>query len=134
MTTANPRVRHIEDVISQIMQIGLLISMAVIGVGLALMFIRHPGYVSSSSALHPLTRVPGAFPHSVSAVIRGLSHGEGQAVVVLGLFLLLMTPVVRVAASVVLFETIHDRAFVAIASMVLIELVASIAAGTAGAG
>ena len=74
---------------------------------------------------------PGvAFPHSVRDVLRGIRESRGQAVVTLGLLLLIATPVLRVAVSIVAFAYERDRPYVVITTIVLLLLILSFALGT----
>ena len=54
-----------------------------------------------------MARGPGLavsdFPHTLGGVGTGLVHGDPPAVIALGLLILLATPVVRVAVSIVAF-------------------------------
>ena len=59
-------------------------------------------------------------------------HANGQAVIVLGLILLIATPVVRVAVSTAAFAQQRDRAYVAITLVVLALLGVSFVLGKAG--
>jgi uncharacterized membrane protein len=68
----------------------------------------------------------------VPSVIRGLEHSQGRAIVMAGLLLLIATPVVRVAISVLAFVYQRDRTFVVITSVVLALLLTSFALGRGG--
>jgi uncharacterized membrane protein len=65
-------------------------------------------------------------------VLDGLTKLRGQAIVVLGLLMLIATPVVRVAVSVLLFLEEGDLTYVAITTTVLVLLVLSFLIGGAG--
>ena len=67
-----------------------------------------------------------SFPQTFGQVWAGLLVLRPQAVIVLGLLLLIATPVVRVAASVVAFALERDRRFVVITLLVLAILLFSI--------
>jgi uncharacterized membrane protein len=60
-------------------------------------------------------------------------QGNPQAVVVLGLLVLLVTPVVRVAVSIIAFLLERDWRYVLITSLVLLILLLSFALGKGGA-
>jgi uncharacterized membrane protein len=126
------RVRRVEIVISVLLRIGVVASLAVVVVGTGLTFWRHPSYVSSHAPLHGLTTGSARFPHTPTAVIRGLRAGDGPAVVMTGLLLLIATPVMRVAVSIFAFVYQRDRTFVIITSVVLTLLLVSFALGRAG--
>ncbi|HEY5079820.1 MAG TPA: DUF1634 domain-containing protein, partial [Opitutaceae bacterium] len=79
-----------------------------------------------------LTGAQGEFPRSAAWLLAGLRHADGQAIIVAGLLVLIATPVLRVAVSVVAFWRERDRAFVAIATLVLLLLALSFSLGRAG--
>lgn len=110
-------------VISWILQSGVLISAAVVCVGLLLLF-RHPGQLSGQQFLD--------FPHSLSQIKNGLLALQPQAFVALGLVLLIATPVMRVAISILAFALEHDRRYVVITSIVLAILLISFLSGKGG--
>lgn len=106
--------------------------MALILVGLALMFLHHPSYVRSAEALRRLTDPGAAFPKSLPEVAAGLRDRHGQSAVALGLLVLILTPILRVAVSIVLFALERDRAFVVITIAVLTILLGSLFLGKIG--
>ena len=57
---------------------------------------------------------------------------RGQAIMALGLLILIITPVLRVAISIVAFAIQHDRIYVAITSLVLALLILSFAGSRGG--
>jgi len=126
------KVRKVELAISALLRIGVLTSLVVVLVGTTVTFAHHPHYLSSRHDLGPLTKPGAEFPHSLSALIRGLEHGQGRAIVMAGLLLLIATPVMRVAISVLAFVYQRDRTFVVITSVVLALLLASFVLGKGG--
>jgi uncharacterized membrane protein len=100
-------------------------------IGTIVTFAHHPSYLTSNADLSTL-KTSDAFPTTVPDVVRGLVHFEGRAVVMLGLLVLLATPILRVAVSVVTFAQQRDRAFVVITSAVLFLLLLSLGLGKAG--
>jgi len=62
----------------------------------------------------------------------GLAGLRGQALVMLGLLVLMATPVLRVAVSLVSFLRSRDRAFTLLTSAVLVLLLLSLFLGKAG--
>ena len=110
-------------VISWILQGGVLISAAVVCVGLLLLF-RHPEQLSAQQFL--------VFPHTLGQIKDGLLALHPQAFVALGLLLLIATPVMRVAISILAFALEHDRRYVVITSIVLAILLISFLSGKGG--
>ena len=126
------RVRQVEEMISNLLRTGVLVSLTLVVVGTLLSFVRHPGYTTSAVELQRLTRPGAAFPHTLPEVWQGLREFRGQAVIAVGLLVLIATPVLRVAVSILAFWHEGDRKFVAITSVVLALLLASFFLGKAG--
>jgi hypothetical protein len=101
-------------------------------VGLWPMFAHHPDYLRSSADLVRLTSPGAALPHSLRDVIEGVRVWRGQAVVALGLIMLILTPVLRVVVSVIAFAIERDRVFIAVTSTVLAVLLLSFMLGRIG--
>jgi uncharacterized membrane protein len=118
--------------IGQLLRAGVVTSMTLVFAGLVLMFLHHPSYLRSAEALRRLTSPGAAFPKSFPEVAAGLKDRHGQSVVALGLIVLILTPILRVAVSIVLFALERDRAFVVITVAVLTILVTSFFLGTVG--
>jgi len=125
------RVHRVEILISNVLRIGVLTSLAFVVTGLIVTFVGHPDYISSSGALTDLTRIGAEFPTSVSDVVSGLIAFQGPAIVAFGLLLLVATPVVRVMISILAFVYQGDRTYVVITSVVLILLLLSFILGKA---
>ncbi|MEO8034496.1 MAG: DUF1634 domain-containing protein [Acidobacteriota bacterium] len=124
--------RQVELFISWLLRIGVMTSGALLVLGIVLTFQHHPLYRSSSTDLAALTSIHGEYPHTVSSVLQSAREGKGQGVAMLGLLLLIATPVFRVAVSIVLFARERDLLFVAITTTVLALLLLSFALGAAG--
>jgi uncharacterized membrane protein len=121
--------KHIELLISRLLLGGVAISMATVFLGLLLMFVRHPDYLQSAADLQRLTAPGGAAPCTLGAVADGVLAGRGQAVVALGLLLLIATPILRVAVSMVGFALQRDRTYTLISAAVLLLLLVSFLLG-----
>jgi uncharacterized membrane protein len=124
-------IERIENLISHVLRIGVGVSLLVIVAGTIVSFAHHPGYLWSAQTLGPLTRPVGDALPTVHSVLEGVLAGRCQAVVMLGLMLLIATPVLRVAVSVVVFLVQRDRIFVAITVVVLAALLFSFWIGKA---
>jgi len=125
------KARQVEILISTLLRVGVVTSLTIVVAGSALSFFHHPDYLSSRDELARLTKPGAAFPHSVGSVLAELKQFHGRAIVVLGLLLLIATPVMRVAVSVFAFIYERDRAFVIITAIVLALLLLSFALGKA---
>jgi uncharacterized membrane protein len=118
-------VARIEIIISDLLRIGVIASLFVIVVGTALTFVHHRDYFTSRAEFHRLTQSQARFPNTLHDTWQGLRQLEGRAIVVLGLLLLIATPVLRVAVSIVAFAVQRDRTFVVLTSIVLALLILS---------
>jgi uncharacterized membrane protein len=121
-----------ERLISTVLRVGVLASLTTILLGTVIAFAHHPEYVTSPRELLHLSRPSDTFPHTLREVFTGLLSLRGQAIVVLGLLMLIATPVVRVAVSILLFLEEGDLTYVAITSTVLALLVLSFIVGGVG--
>ncbi|HLX64187.1 MAG TPA: DUF1634 domain-containing protein [Planctomycetota bacterium] len=126
------RVRKVELLISNLLRIGVIASMIVILIGSIVGLARHSMELSSPATFQRLTKPGAAFPHSLQDVGDGLRHFQGQAIITLGLLLLIATPVLRVLVSVFTFIYQRDRIFTAITALVFCLLILSFVLGKAG--
>jgi len=128
-TASDGRVGQVEIAISHLLRIGVTTSMVIILAGLVLMFVHHPSYIHAGPDLERLTSPGAAFPHTLHDVVEGVRTYRGQAVIVVGLMVLIATPILRVAASIVAFAVEGDLVYVLITSMVLAVLLTSFLLG-----
>jgi len=126
-----PQLR-IEVLLSHLLRGGVVLSTLIILAGIVMTILRHPDYSSSRHGLSGLARRDVQFPHSLGDVAEGLGHGRGMAVVAAGLLVLILTPVMRVAASVVAFAVRRDWTYTVFTLIVLILLLVSFALGKGG--
>ena len=122
--------RWVDLAISRLLRIGVLLSIAVIAIGMIVTFVHHPSYFSSRPALGSLTSTSMHYPRNLIGVLRGTIEGRGQAIISLGVLLLIATPVARVALSIVVFAIERDRLYVAITAAVLTLLLIAFALGS----
>jgi uncharacterized membrane protein len=107
-----------EIVISVVLRIGVTISAITIGLGLLLFFITgKSGYPGST------------FPTSPFKIVKGLVLVKPYAIILAGLFLLIMTPVLRVAVSILTFLKEKDYLYTVITAIVFIILMVSLFLG-----
>ena len=127
----HPPILPMDIWISRLLRAGVIASLSCIAVGTLVSFVRHPDYLYSARALQRLTTL-GTAPHQITDVLDGLWRASGQALVMVGLLLLIATPVLRVALSVFVFLREKDRPMTALTLAVLFLLLLSIAVGRAG--
>ena len=129
---SNGAVTRMELIISTLLRTGMLISLAVVTVGIVVMFAHHPEYRHSREILDHLKSAEYRFPTTIRAIASGVVHGEGRAIILLGVFVLFLTPLLRVAACVITFAHEKDWAFTVITSIVLTFVILSLVLGKAG--
>ncbi|MFL5624046.1 MAG: DUF1634 domain-containing protein [Ktedonobacteraceae bacterium] len=110
-------------IIGWILRCGVILSASITLIGL-LVILAHTGGLSEQSLQ--------LFPHTLGQVWQGLLALQPQAIIALGLLLLIATPVLSVTAAVIGFALEHDRSYVVIAFIVLATLIASFLLGKAG--
>ncbi len=103
--------------IGWVLQGGVILSAAVIFIGLFLELLQPNKFAPQKLQM---------FPQTFGQVWAGLLILRPQAVITLGLLLLIATPVARVAVSIVAFAVERDWRFVAITTVVLLILLFSI--------
>jgi uncharacterized membrane protein len=126
------KVRQVELLISNLLRIGVITSLVIVLIGTVVSFARHPDYLSSTTALQRLTTRDAVFPQTLPALLASVEDGEGRGIVMLGMLLLVATPVMRVAVSILGFVYERDLIFVGITSLVLALLLLSFVLGRAG--
>jgi uncharacterized membrane protein len=119
----------VDTAISHLLRGGVLLSIGVVILGLVFTFIHHPQYVSSKTELGQLTSPTAVYPHTIRDVVAQTAAHHGQGIVMLGLLLLIATPIARVAFSIVAFIVERDRVYVVITIVVLALLIVSLVAG-----
>jgi uncharacterized membrane protein len=128
----DPRARRVELVISMVLRVGVTASLAVIVGGLVADLVRHPAYTTSTRAARRLVSTAAHYPHGFGTIFAGVAHGDTVAIVMLGLMMLVATPVTRVAVSILTFVYERNALFVAVTTFVLVVLVGSFALGKIG--
>jgi uncharacterized membrane protein len=109
-----------ETLISWLLRLGVGISAALAVTGMIVIIFHHP------------VAVVGHRMHNIRDVLDSIRAGHGQGIAMLGLLLLIATPVMRVAVSIAIFIRERDAAFVLITTTVLLLLLLSFVLGAAG--
>jgi uncharacterized membrane protein len=117
----------LENRVASLLRVGVLVSVAVIVLGAALLFARHwretPDYRAFCGEPRNL-RLP-------VGILQGALQLRGRAVVDLGLLLLILTPVARVALSAVAFVRARDWLYTVVTALVFAILLYSLLGGLA---
>lgn len=111
----------VELVVSRFLRAGVVLSAVVIGTGL-LMFL-----ITDSSG-YP----DDVFPTGLIEIVQGLMALKPYGIILTGLFLLILTPVLRVAVSLLVFWKQRDWMYMGITTVVLGILIISFFIGRAG--
>lgn len=107
----------IERTVSRILLVGIAVSVALMATGLLLGAVDEEGM---PSGVVPLAELPS-----------GLAAPDPAAYLSLGLIVLVATPFVRVAGSMVVFARQRDRRYVLVTAVVFVVMCLSVALGKA---
>ncbi|MGC4115818.1 MAG: DUF1634 domain-containing protein [Myxococcales bacterium] len=121
----------LETVIAVLLRSGVFFATTFIVLGMALSFARHPDYRTSERAL--ATLLDPATSRAPGALLATLPQLRGQPFVLLGLILLVATPILRVAVTSATLAKLGERRLALIGLGVLLLLLASFALGTSPA-
>lgn len=103
-----------EDLVSQSLRVGVLLSAGVIFVGLA-------KFLLSGDSGYPGT----TYPTQLMDIMMGAWQLKSFAIILTGLVLLILTPISRVGISILIFAKEKDWLYVGISSIVFIVLLCS---------
>jgi uncharacterized membrane protein len=117
----------VEQLIGRLLQVGVLLAAIVTMAGGAMLLTQHGGDVMSFTVFQG----EPAYLRSIGGVVRSAVAMRSESIVQLGLVLLIATPVVRVAFTLVAFVLQRDRTYVAITSLVLVLLLYGLLYGSA---
>ena len=124
-------VRKVELLISHLLRVGVVTSLVVVVFGLAVSFLHHADYIHSPAELQQVTSATYPSWHTLGELASGLAHFRGEAIIISGLLLLIATPVMRVAVSIVAFLVERDWVFALVTAFVLAMLILSFVLGKA---
>jgi uncharacterized membrane protein len=128
MTTASghaPAQEHVEQMVGNLLRIGVLIAAAVTIVGGIAFMIHHGSLVPD----HSVFRGQPEMLRTLTGVIAGAIALEPAAIVQLGIVLLIATPVARVLLTLIAFAIQRDGMYVLISAIVLALLTYSLVVG-----
>lgn len=107
--------------ISYVLRIGVLIAAAIILVGLILLVVRGPSGGGPTS-LHQIVNNEQQMTVRPSAILHGVGAGNAVSIIQLGVFALILTPVTRVAMTIILFALQRERIFTLVTLAVFLIL------------
>ena len=126
----DPTILHLERVISKLLRAGVIGSVTLIIVGTILAFVQNPAYLNSPAELQRIVAPDAKFPHTMTNLAQELGQLRGEAIVTLGLLILMATPLARVCVSVAAFIHFRDRIYIFITVAVLCLLLLSLVLGS----
>jgi uncharacterized membrane protein len=120
--------RDMQAVIGWILRIGVFVSMAIVTVGGVFFIIRH-GFSSPDYSI--FKGIP-TFISSPRRIFEAVVSLHGQAIIQLGIVLLIATPVIRVVFAIIGFLMEKDYLYTLISAIVLLIILFSMLSGHAG--
>ncbi|MDQ3264732.1 MAG: DUF1634 domain-containing protein [Myxococcota bacterium] len=128
-TAAQPVVQGlaIEDLLSAILRFGVYACVGLVGLGTTLSFLNHPEYLSSGEELSRVLTAPA--PRTFQEILESARTAQGRGFVMLGILVMIATPVFRVAMSMIAFRQQKDRIYTWISATVLALLLLSLVLG-----
>jgi len=114
--------QRMENTISVLLRSGVMLSALVVLLGGACFLWRHGGERADYHQFHATTESY----RSIRGVIQAAGPSDCRVVIQLGLLLLILTPIARVAFSMIAFRLERDWTYVWLTSIVLVILVYSL--------
>ena len=114
--------RRLEVILSVLLRTGVLIAATVVLAGGVCFLSRHGHEQPEYQAFHGTPQIYS----TVTGVIHAAGPSNCEAVIQLGLLLLILTPVARVAFSLAGFALERDRTYIALTAVVLAILIYSL--------
>ncbi|HJQ52205.1 MAG TPA: DUF1634 domain-containing protein [Gemmatimonadaceae bacterium] len=127
MVVRDARDERVEQMVGRLLRLGVLFAALVVAIGGALLLVQ---YGHSPANFHDFAAA-GRGLRSVGAILTGVSHGDSRAIAQLGLVLLILTPVARVALTLGAFILQRDRLYILTTSIVLALLLYGLVWGRA---
>jgi uncharacterized membrane protein len=128
MKKAHVTDRTIENLVSVLLMTGVLISAAFVLCGGIYFVLRHAGDATDYQVFRGEPRID----RLISEIVRGALRLRARSIIQFGILLLIATPILRVAASLVGFALEGDRKYVVVTSIVLTVLLYSLVSGAVG--
>lgn len=120
--------RDVEIFIGKQLRWGVITSSIIALIGGIIYLFSHAGGVPEYHVFHGAPQYVRHLP----GIFNGVAHGDGMAIIQLGVAVLLATPITRIAFSVLAFAMEKDRMYVIITLIVLAVICFSIFSGLGG--
>jgi len=108
--------KDIQFVIGNLLRYGVWTALSIAALGGVIYLIRH-----GQETIHygTFTEKNVTIFHLAEQVILGVSQGKGQSIILLGIFLLFLTPILRIIFSLIAFFIEKDYLYVGITLLVI---------------
>jgi uncharacterized membrane protein len=126
MGVGGVRERQLDVMIGTILRVGVAIAATLVSAGLIMMEVGHTAGRADIGAHTPVLQ---HLPSLATLLHAAFVNGNPPAMITLGIIALLLTPVVRVAASMFVFLYENDRRFVYFTLTVLLVLIFGLSGG-----
>jgi uncharacterized membrane protein len=117
--------KDLEKWVARLLRTGVILSGVIVVVGGALYLARDGGEIAD---YHSFSALP-AGDRLLPKILSGAMHGSARAIIQAGILVLIATPILRVALSLVGFGLERDRTYAAITAIVLAVLLYSLISG-----
>ena len=124
-----PSPRGVRAAVGRMLHAGVLVSAAILLTGYLVGLVGDPAAFGSHAVEQAHLRASASFPHSFVAVWDGIGRGSGEAIIVAGVLVLILTPVAGLVTSAVAFARRRDWLFTAISASVLSVILGSFLIG-----
>lgn len=120
--------KNMQVIIGNLLRWGVLLATVVVAIGGAIYLYRHGSELPDYGTFHGQ---PRTF-RTISGITGGVLEGRGRAIIQLGILILIATPVVRVAFSIIGYLVEKDYLYTAITALVLGIILFSMFGGLGG--
>ncbi len=124
-----PSPRGVRAAVGKVLRVGVSLTAGLLLMGYVVGLVTEPGAFDSHAVEQAHLAGGARFPHSLAAVWDGIWHGNGEAIIVAGILVLILTPVAGLVTSAVAFARRHDWLFTAISATVLSVILGSFVLG-----
>jgi uncharacterized membrane protein len=120
--------KDIEVALGNLLRWGVILSSVVVLFGGVIYLIHHGGALPDYKTFHGLLQPY----HTLSDILSGVKEIKGEAIIQLGVILLIATPIARIVFSIIGFIREKDILYIFIALIVLGIIITSMALGLKG--
>lgn len=124
-----PSPKGVRAAVGRVLRVGVLLSAALLVAGYVVGLVSDLHAYTSVTVEQAHLDARADFPHSLVAVVDGIGRGSGEAIIVAGVLLLIMTPVAGLVTSAVAFARRRDWLFSGISLIALGVILSSFVVG-----